>query len=449
MPFQVIHAARALLPEGWASDVRIEASQGLITAVTTNAPAAPGDVRVPVVVPGMANLHSHAFQRAMAGLTETRGPQGDHFWTWRAAMYRFAASMTPDDAEAIAAQAFVEMLESGFTRVGEFHYLHHQPGGKRYADVAEMAVRIAAAAQASGIGMTLLPVFYAHAGFGGAPAVAGQHRFLTTLDEYARLLEGSGSAIRELPGAVIGVAPHSLRAVSPEQLAAVVAMTNGPVHMHIAEQTAEVDASVAWSGARPMAWLLDHADVDARWCLVHATHMNAAETLRFARSKAVAGLCPITEANLEDGTFALTEFLVQGGRLGVGSDSNVMISLAGELRQLEYSQRLRHRARNLAAAMPGASTGRALFDAAVTGGAQALGMSCGLAPGAEADFVTLDVDHPTLVGRRDDQLLDAWIFGGGKVDKVWRRGRLLVRDGQHVARAEVARLFGAAVRRIQ
>ena len=332
---------RALLPQGWAGNVRITVSDGAISAVETDAVQGAGEVDLGVVLPGLSNVHSHAFQRAMGGLTEGRGPsEGDDFWSWRALMYRFLDRGGPDEIEAITALAFAEMLEGGFTRVGEFHYLHNDPDGQRYDDRGELAGRIAAAAADTGIGLTLLPVFYAHAGFGGAEPTHGQRRFINSLDSFAELMDA------RLPDAVVGVAPHSLRAVTPKELAAVVPMAgDGPVHIHAAEQTKEVADCLDWSGARPVQWLLENAELDRRWCLIHATHLTDDETRRLAASGAVAGLCPVTEANLGDGVFPAVEFLAQGGTFGVGTDSNVLIDAAGELRALEYSQRLTRRGR--------------------------------------------------------------------------------------------------------
>jgi len=436
----------ALLPDGWADRVRVTLDGARIASVESDA-APEGAPQFGAALPGLGNLHSHAFQRAMAGLGEVRGAGEDSFWTWREAMYRFARAITPDAMAAIAAMAFVEMLESGFTRVGEFHYLHHQPGGAPYADPAEMGARLVAAAEATGIGLTLLPVLYMHGGFGGAPAGEGQRRFVNPLDRYAALLDASRRAAASLPDAVVGVAPHSLRAVGPEALAEAASLSDGPVHIHVAEQQREVEDCLAWSGARPVEWLLDHAAVDSRWCLVHATRMTAAETARLAASGAVAGLCPLTEASLGDGIFDGRAYLAAGGRYGVGSDSNVLIDAAQELAALEYSQRLAHRQRNVMAAGEG-STGRSLFDAALAGGAQALGVApARIEPGASADLVALDLGHPSCVGRRGDALIDAWLFAGQRplVDAVWRRGRQVVHEGRHVARDGIARRYRAAV----
>ncbi|MET0745987.1 MAG: formimidoylglutamate deiminase, partial [Microvirga sp.] len=353
---------------------------------------------------------------------------------------------------AVAALLYVEMLEEGFTRVGEFHYLHHDRDGSAYADRAAMAKGIVEAAHDTGIGLTLLPVFYAHGGFNGESPNAGQRRFVTGLDSYARLLAETRRATADLDGAVVGVAPHSLRAVTPEELATVVPLAgDGPVHIHIAEQAAEVEAWLDWSGMRPVAWLLAHQPVDGRWCLVHATHMTPEETAAMARSAAVAGLCPITEANLGDGTFNGPEFSAAGGRFGVGSDSNVLVSLPGELRQLEYAQRLLHRARNVMATPARPSTGRALFEGALSGGAVALGTpGAGLRPGAWADCVSLDAAHPALAGREGDAALDSWIFASrdGLVEGVWSRGRKVVSAGRHHRRAAVRARFAATMARL-
>ncbi len=440
-----IFAGQALLPEGWVSDVRMTLKDGRIATVETGVAAAPGDERHGAIVPGMANLHSHAFQRGMAGLAELRGPGSDSFWSWRTVMYRFALSMNPEQVEAVAAQLYVEMLEAGFTRVGEFHYLHHDADGRPYADIGELAARIAAAARTTGIGLTLLPVFYAHAGFGGTAPGEGQRRFINDRDGYARLLARCRELTAALPGGVTGVAPHSLRAVTPEELAAVVALAgDAPIHIHIAEQVKEVEDCIAWSGRRPVEWLLENAPVDGRWCLIHATHMTDAETDAMAASGAVAGLCPITEANLGDGTFPAIRFLAGGGRFGIGSDSNVLIGLGDELRQLEYSQRLLHRGRNMIAA-PGGSAGRALFDGAMAGGAAALGVATGLAAGAPADFVSLRPRHDIPVS--GDRLLDAWVFSAGVApDTVWVAGRKLVENGRHAAREKTAARFAEAMR---
>jgi len=445
----VIHAAAALTPEGWRSDARLTFDGATIAAIETGAAPRPGDERCAILVPALCDLHSHAFQRGMAGLAERRGAQADSFWTWRETMYRFALAMTPDDVEAVAAQLYVEMLEAGFAAVGEFHYLHNAPDGAPYAAPAEMAARIVAAAQATGIGLTLLPVFYAHSTFGGAPPRPEQRRFITDLDGFSRLLDDCRALMTGVGS--VGVAPHSLRAATPAELTAVVGLAaDGPIHIHAAEQAKEVEDCLAWSGARPVEWLLDHANVDKRWCLIHATHMTDDETRRMARSGAVAGLCPITEASLGDGIFNAPLYFAERGACGVGSDSNVEIGVAAELKQLEYAQRLRDRARNVSALSAG-STGRALYQRALAGGAQALDRQNGaLRPGAIADFVSLRADHPTLAGRSGDEILDAWIFAVGNplVDGVWSGGRKLVVDGRYAAREPIAARYAATMRRL-
>jgi len=440
----------ALLPTGWAERVRVGIVDGRIASVTEAVDAEAADQRGAIALPGLPNLHSHAFQRAMAGLTEARGPDADNFWTWRDLMYRFVDRLDPEMVEAVAAMAFVEMLECGFTRVGEFHYLHHDPGGRPYSDRAEMGTRVASAAAETGIGLTLLPVFYAHAGFGGLPPLPGQRRFTNSLHSFGRLLEASRSAVSCLPDAVVGAAPHSLRATTEEELVAVAALAGGPIHIHIAEQVQEVDDCLAWSGARPVTWLLDRLPVDPGWCLVHATHMTTEETRRLAASGAVAGLCPITEANLGDGLFPARDFLSGGGTFGVGSDSNVRIDATEELRLLEYGQRLYHRARNVLSPGPGRSTGAVLYHGALAGGSQALGAPAALRSGASADIVVLDARHPDLAGRSGDALLDALIFSAGSrlVKEVWRAGVRVVENGRHRYRNRIVARYRSAMDRL-
>ncbi|MFZ2869330.1 formimidoylglutamate deiminase [Zavarzinia sp.] len=450
---QAIFARQALLPEGWASAVRIELGpDGTIATVETGAAPLPGDQQVAILLPALSNLHSHAFQRAMAGLTEHRGRGRDSFWTWRELMYRFAAVLTPDDVEAIAAQVQIEMLEAGHAAVAEFHYLHHRPDGGDHDDIGEMSARVAAAAAETGIGLTHLPVLYAHGGAGGQSLSPAQGRFGCDLARYERLMTSAARAIAALPADCrLGIAPHSLRAVTPDLLKAVVAAhPSGPIHIHIAEQMQEVRDIEAWLGARPVAWLLDHLPVDHRWCLVHATHMTGAETGALAASGAVAGLCPITEANLGDGFFPIEDFRAGGGLWGIGSDSNVRIALAEELRLLEYGQRLGLQAR--AVICPeGASNGRTLYAEALAGGCRALGRDAGaIASGRLADLVALDGEALMLDGRQGDAVLDAWIFAGDDrlVAEVWSAGRHTVAGGRHPAREKVAARFRQTLRRL-
>ena len=442
----------ALLPDGWARQVGLDISGGVIRAVSPDASPDGRERIAGIALPGLPNLHSHTFQRGMAGLAETRGPEGDSFWTWRQVMYRFLGSLTPDDVEAVAAFAMMEMLEGGFTSLAEFHYLHHDPSGRPYARIAELAERIAAAADATGMGLTLLPVFYAQGGFGGAAPAEGQRRFINDVETYLRLMEDARSAVAGLDDAVVGVAPHSLRAVTPESLGEVVARAGtGPIHLHIAEQVKEVEDCLAWSGRRPVAWLLDHAPVDRRWCLIHATHLDPQEVLGIAASGAVAGLCPITEANLGDGIFEGVDYLAAGGLFGVGSDSNVEISAPGELKQFEYSQRLKHRARNVLAAREGRSTGRSLYDNALAGGARALGRRVGaIEPGHRADLVVLDAGHPDLVAVSGNRWIDAYVFVTGRaaIDTVLVGGKTLVSGGRHLHRDAIGARYARAMARL-
>jgi formimidoylglutamate deiminase len=450
-PDRTLFFEHALLADGWASDVRLVLTSGRITAVERDCPAEPKDERHKCALPAISNLHSHAFQRAMAGAAERSGSSPDSFWTWREAMYASLSNMGPDELRAVAALAYVEMLESGFSRVGEFHYLHHDLNGAPFSNIAEMSAAIVAAAADSGIGLTLLPVLYSYAGFGAAPPQAAQRRFILDTEAYVRLLEEAERVAKQLPDAVVGMAPHSLRAISPEQLELLrTTMQGKPVHIHIAEQTKEVEDCLKWSGQRPVEWLLDHADVDARWCLVHATHMTPAETTALANSGAVAGLCPITEANLGDGLFPAADFVAAGGRYGIGSDSNVRIDCTEELRLLEYGQRLHQRGRNILAGGPLRSTGHALYTGANRGGAQALGVKAQLDVGDPADIVTLDLSHPSLLGKSGDALIDAFIFaaGAGAVDCVWRYGEKLVSGGRHRQRDEIVARYATTLEKL-
>jgi formimidoylglutamate deiminase len=444
----ILYAKTALLPDGWARDVRIRIENGRIAEIAKGV-AGQGHG---CILPAPVNLHSHTFQRAMAGLTEARTAGQDSFWTWRALMYRFLDRLSPDDVQAIAAQAMVEMAESGFAAVAEFHYLHHPVGGGTYADPAEMSGRIVAAAAETGLGLTHLPVIYEQGGVDGRTLQGGQLRFGSIPDVYARLLDGARQALAALPDAVLGVAPHSLRAVSRDTLARVADIVPaGPIHIHIAEQIAEVvEVKAAW-GARPVAWALSNLPLDARWCMIHATQMTPKETGELARTGAVAGLCPITEANLGDGIFDAAVWQAAGGAFGVGTDSNVLISLPEELRLLEYSQRLAHKSRALLAT-PDQSTGRVLWTGAAQGGAQAAGRDSGtIAVGQWADLLALDTADLRLEGLTGDTILDAAIFAGrdGLVTDLWSAGRHIVKDRRHIARDAVAARFRATMQHLR
>ena len=447
-----LFAARALLPEGWARDVLFEISAtGELVAVTRSARAGAAPLAKGPVLPGMPNLHSHAFQRAMAGLAEgapgdTPGGE-DSFWTWRELMYRLVARLEPAQVEAIAAQLYVEMVKAGYTAVGEFHYLHHDPEGHPYGELALMAERVIAAAAGAGIGITLLPVLYGYDGFGGRPPHDGQRRFLNDPERLLKLIEALISRHAGDPRVRIGLAPHSLRAVTPETLAAALHGLEqldraAPVHIHIAEQLREVRDCIAWCGARPLEWLLDNAPVGARWCPIHATHMTETETRRLAETGAVVGLCPTTEANLGDGLFPAPAYLGAGGAFGIGSDSQVSVSPIEELRWLEYGQRLHLRRRNLLGG------GAKLYKQALAGGAQALARPIGrLAAGCRADLLVLDGTHPNLAGKTGDLLLEALVFAGNEnpVTDVMVGGVWVVRDRHHPREAEIADAYRRAV----
>ncbi len=439
-----IWAQHALTEDGWKSNVLVTIdADGKISSVQAGQPAA--GIRTGILLPAVANLHSHAFQRAMAGMTEQRGPDPrDSFWTWRKLMYGFLQHLTPDDAEAIAAFGQIEMLESGYASVGEFHYLHRQPGGLSYTNCAEMCERIVAAANSSGIGLTLLPVLYEHGGCDGRALTGGQKRFGNSIDEFSRLYTDARQLIVDQPNMNIGIAPHSLRAVSQSSLSAAVLLAEGnPFHIHIAEQDAEVEEVLdAWN-ARPVEWLLDNQPVDASWCLIHATQMQKHETENLARSKAVAGLCPITESNLGDGIFDGVAYQQHAGAWGVGTDSNVRISLSEELRTLEYSLRLKNKGRAILADEH-RSTGRVLFDKATAGGAQALQRKTGqISVGQSADILALNANSSSFIAVEKDQWLDAWMFASDDrlITDVWAAGKHLVKNGRHIERENIEQRY--------
>jgi formimidoylglutamate deiminase len=436
----------AFLSGSWERDVRVAIDAGgWITAVRTDTPPDGARHVHGVAVPGVPNVHSHAFQRAMAGLTERGSPAGDTFWTWRERMYAFLEKLDPPAVEAIAARLYTELLRHGFTSVAEFHYLRNDPNGRHYDDPVEMGRRILSAGETAGVGLTMLPTLYQASDFGGQPPLDGQKRFTASVEELIGdvAVLGAGAAAGTVR---VGLALHSLRAVTPQDLSIAVEAARGmdpeiPIHIHVAEQTREVEACLAWSGARPAAWLLDHAPVDSSWCLIHATHLDADEVRGIARSGAVVGLCPTTEANLGDGVFPYAEYRDAGGAWAVGTDSHVGRSPVGEVRTLEYGQRLVTRARNVAAGPNPRSTGRVLLEHAWSGGARACGRRIGrIAPGYRADIVVLDPDHTSLVGRSGDDLLDAWVFSGddSPVTDVLVGGVHVVREGRHIREDDVA-----------
>ena len=396
-------------------------------------------------LPGMPNLHSHAFQRAMAGLAERQSHPEDSFWTWRELMYRFAGRVTPDSQYAIACQLYAEMLEAGYTTVCEFHYLHHHPDGRPYADPAAMSKALVAAARDTGIRLTLLPVLYMTGGFDGRPLSDRQKRFGHTLDGYLALVQ----SLRALEDETlrVGVAMHSLRAVPEAAMQALLGAIDGqrlPVHIHIAEQVGEVQDCEALRGARPVEWLLANAEVDADWTLVHATHLNAAEVQGIAASGATVAICPTTEANLGDGLFPLRDYLAAGGHWGIGSDSHVSVSPVEELRWLEYGQRLAARRRNIAVSADESSTGALLYRQAVAGGLRA----CGQPATAADDVVVLDAEAAALASATTDDLHDRVEFAGNRplVDAVVVAGTQVVAGGRHRDAPAIGRRYHETLR---
>ena len=395
-------------------------------------------------IPGIANLHSHAFQRAMAGLAEVQTDPADSFWTWRETMYRMAARFDPDLLRAVATQLYVEMLEAGYTTVCEFHYVHHAPDGAPYAPASAMADALIDAARATGIRLTLLPVLYMAGGFDGGALGERQRRFGHDVDAYLRLFHGLHAKQDE--HLRVGCALHSLRAVPADAMDAVLAALpeDARVHIHIAEQVAEVEACVAVRGARPVAWLLDHAPVDRRWTLVHATHLDEAEVAGIARSGATVALCPTTEANLGDGLFPLRPYLDAGGAWGIGSDSHISVSPVEELRWLEYGQRLVARRRNIAVGVATPSVGATLFDGVQASAAASTGFV------GQGDAVVLDAQAPLLAGAHERDVLDRWVFSGNRplVRETHVGGRQIVTEGRHALHVDAARGHAEAMRRL-
>jgi formimidoylglutamate deiminase len=457
MPERKLRLSTALLPDGWHNDVLLSVDEnGLIRSVVADSGSREAVTVKGIAVPGMANVHSHAHQRAMAGLAEVSGPQDDSFWTWREVMYGFALKIEPDELEAVAAQLYMEALKAGFTSIGEFQYLHHRPDGLPYDEPAELSLHCLDAAKMAGIAVTILPTLYKFGGFGGKPPHVGQRRFINDADQYLGIVARLDREVKADSQAQLGISPHSLRAVTPELLQDVLEefdrlRPSGPIHMHVAEQVKEVEECVAFSGKRPVELLMSMQRLSRRWCLIHATHMSDAETDSLAASGAIAGLCPTTEANLGDGIFNGQRFLEKGGRFAIGSDSHVTVSAAEDLRQLEYSQRLKLRLRNVLAGKPHQSTGRRLFEVAAAAGARAIAQPQGaIAKGLRADIVILDPDHPSLIGRSGDSILDSWIFSGGNacVKDVYVGGKQVVKERRHVEEEKITERFRKALIRL-
>ncbi|USG62985.1 formimidoylglutamate deiminase [Sneathiella marina] len=437
--------------DGWQQDLLMTVDpSGRISALAEGSAADADYSHSGYAVPGMANVHSHAFQRAMAGLAEVSGEQADSFWSWRNVMYSFLGEINPDQLQAIASQLYVEMLKAGFTSVGEFHYLHNDINGQAFSDRAEMSKSIVAAAQETSIGLTLLPVLYQYSGFGAAEPKAQQYRFTQSLDQFVMLIDELQKRAGVVPGMNVGVAPHSLRAVDPESLAELMNSIpkSMPCHIHIAEQMREVTDCQNWSGQRPVEWLSNNVELSNRWCLIHATHVLAEEVASVAQSGAVVGLCPITEANLGDGIFPAGDFMNRGGKIALGSDSNILVSLAEECRLLEYGQRLTLQSRNILGSM-NTSTGEQIFTQAVSGGHQALGRpgNAGLEIGGRGSFAILDPKHPAIIGKPTRAIIDSWLFAGDNsvVKDVAIDGKLVVVDGHHSAEEAILNRFGTVM----
>jgi formimidoylglutamate deiminase len=448
-------ASRALLPSGWAHNVRLDVDDhGQLTQVMPNAEPV-GCLRLHGdVVPGMPNLHSHAFQRAMAGLAEVAGDPQDSFWTWRDLMYRLVQRLTPEQVGIIARQLYIEMLKGGYTQVAEFHYLHHAPNGKPYGDRGEMTGHLSLAAEQAGMGMTLLPVLYSYAGFGAQPAQPGQRRFIQNVESYLEQQQVIARQLATQPLQNQGLCFHSLRAVELSQMQQILAASDPhlPVHIHIAEQQKEVNDCLAWSRQRPVAWLYEHLPVDSRWCLVHATHLDREELEQLAHSKAVAGLCLTTEANLGDGIFPGDSYLHHQGHWGIGSDSHVSLSVVEELRWFEYGQRLRDQRRNRLTTPSEPAVGDVLYQQALQGGAQACGIAIGqLAAGARADWLVLDGDDPYLAAATDMSILNRWLFAGGKeqIRDVFVAGKQVIEQGRHAMQQQSSAAFLQVLKTLQ
>ncbi len=455
---QKIKFDKALLGDQWHEDVTVDIDDhGLITQVGFSGEK-DGNRQIVrgFVLPGMPNVHSHAFQRAMAGLAEYSTGHMDSFWTWREVMYRFARKIGPDDLYDIARQLYLEMVMAGYTSVCEFHYLHHQPGDSPYGNRAEMSWAIMRAAEDVGIALTHLPVLYMSSDFGGAALHDEQARFGHGVGQYCHLLDQLYHDIKGRENQRLGVAFHSLRAVPPKAIDQVISHMNGlddtaPLHIHIAEQMKEVEACLDWSGRRPVEWLLDHQPLDDRWCLVHATHMTDGEITGLARSGAVVAVCPTTEANLGDGFFPLKDYLDQGGQMAIGSDSHISVSPVAELRLLEYGQRLKYQQRNIAANKTRPHTGHNLYLDALQGGRAASGLNSGVIEvGKRADFIILDAASPLLAGGSDDHILDRFIFSGNvnPVRDVMIGGKWVVRDKKHAGSEMITGKFNDCMARI-
>jgi len=453
---KTLYFRAALLAQGWAKNVAIEIDGGgLISSVNSNMDCAPDGAEFieGTVLPGIQNCHSHAFQRTITGLTEQRLNPEDSFWSWRDSMYKLLGKIGPEELQAVAEQLYLDMLKQGYTGVAEFHYLHHNQNGEQYDDPAEMSHRVIAAAHTVGIQITHLPVFYCFSDFGGKPPESAQRRFIHSLDNFQQLLENLHGKYKSDANVQLGIAPHSLRAVDKAMLEGLIRCQDelnnqAPIHIHIAEQQREVNACIDFCGKRPVQWLLDNFNVNSRWCLIHATHLDLSEIQSLANSGAIAGLCPTTEANLGDGLFPAVDYLQQGGAFAIGSDSQVCVSPTEELRLLEYGQRLQQQQRTLLASEQQPSVGENLLRGALSGGAAALGINAGaIDTGKRADFLVLDDQHPSLYGKTGCALIDSWIFACNEnpVKDVMVNGQWLVRNGHHEQQDSISERFRTAM----
>ncbi|SET21846.1 formimidoylglutamate deiminase [Thalassotalea agarivorans] len=450
-----VFAHRVLLDSAWAKNKTLIIENGEITDIVDgqldDAIVASGPV-----VPGLINCHSHAFQRAFAGFSEQGSEGQDSFWTWRKIMYQFLAQISDVEAHIIAKQLYIEMLKAGYTSVAEFHYLHHQQTGEPYPALAQMAKALFDAAQESGIGITMLPVLYQYSGFGEKAPLDGQKRFINTTEQFNQLVTDCYELSKQYNNANVGIAPHSLRATNFAAIEQAVKHvrsldSKAPIHVHIAEQTQEVDDCIAHSGKRPVQWLCEQLSLDANWCLIHATHITADERKAIIDTGAVAGICPTTEANLGDGVFPTAEFMQEGGTIAIGSDSHISVNAVEEIRWLEYAQRLTRRQRAVLANKAQASVGLNLWQAANRGGALATNKNTGvLAVGKQADLLVLDQQLLGRYAQSDEHLLDSFVFATGEqaITDVMVNGQWVIRDKKHDLETQSHEAFSALLQRL-
>ena len=449
-----IFAKKALLPNGWSNNVIIEIDQsGLISNVTeNNNHKVDADLNEEIILPAMNNLHSHSFQRAMAGLTEARSPQGnDNFWSWRNLMYQFLDVLTPEEIFSITLFSQMEMLQSGYVGVGEFHYLHNQIGGTKYDNIAELSEKVLEASAESGISICLLPVVYERGGCDNRELEGGQLRFHNNIDTFEELYNQIKVFLSKNENFSLGVAAHSLRAVKNETLNKIINLTDGPIHIHAAEQVKEVEEITSFYKMPPVEFLFKNFDINKRWCLIHCTQMSELETELLSKSGAVAGLCPVTEANLGDGIFNGFQYNERKGLYGIGTDSNINISLTEELKTFEYSQRLLNKKRAVISNQK-KSTGRKLFDDCLEGGARALQINNGkIQKGFNADLISLPNTNNELDGLEDDKILDYWIFASREndVQKLWNKGKCLVENGKHLNFDDIQSNYRKTIKNLQ